>query len=257
MNIYPIDFDIKQRKDIKQTNIFLTQNDTNSIHFQFFLKDNTRRIIPFGHHATIFFEKPDNTYVQGNMQIQNNCYSYLLKGSELSVSGYVIAYIKIYNADGTERLTLQPFRFEVLKDLNSAAYNGIQATSQYEALQEAYNLLNRAKILDQLLNRVSYSLEVINSNLDISNVSCSVKCNTVTLNGEIMVNRLERPLSLFRVPSIISPRKIHKTYALLNMDITQPKVGYITIGTDGIAVLNTNVNTIYQKIILDTRYDID
>lgn len=248
--------DIKQRKEILHTNIYITQHDSNSITLQFNLSDGNRKVKPSGHHAVIFFKRPDNTYVQGNLNITKEALLYTLKGSEAAVPGYVFAYIKIYNQDGTERLTLQPFLFEAMEDLESTVYSSIQSTPQYEALNEAFGLLNQAKELNNLLNGAYYSINSVNSNVNISDVTCFLKCNTVSLTGEVLVSRLERPIKLLQLPFNAAPKKPVKTYAMLLTRASQPKLAHAIIGTDGILTVDTYVNTLYSSIVLDIRYEL-
>lgn len=256
LNVYQINMDIKQRKEILHTNIYITQNDSQSVTFQFHLTDGIKKVKPVGHHAVIFFKRPDHTFVQGNLEITRDAYEYTLQGTELSVPGHVSAYIKIYSQDGTERLTLQPFLFEALGDLDSAVFSSVQSTPQYEALTEAFSLLNQAKQLNNLLNGVCYSVEEINANVDISDVTCFLKCNTVSITGEVLVKRLERPIRLLKLPGAVLPKKPVKTFAMVHTRASQPKLSYVTVGTDGIITLDTYVNTLYSGIILDIRYEL-
>lgn len=248
--------DVKQRKEILHTNIYLTENDNNSISFKFNLFDGITPIKSFGHHAVIFFKRKNDSYVQGNMVIKKDSYVYTIKGTELSVPGHVFAYIKIYNEDGTERLTLQTFIFEVIADLDSAVYDAIKATPQYEALQEAYALLNQATLLNKLLNGTTYNVKSINPKVNISDVTCFMKCNTVSLTGEVIINNLERPINILQVDSKVAPKKTFKTFVMLNTGASQPKVAYATIDTNGILKVDTFVNAIYSSIILDIRYEV-
>lgn len=255
-NVHTINLDTKQRNVILNKGIYLTENDNHFTQFHIYLYDKGEKIEPLGDYAVLFFMLSDGSFYQGNLEIKKDYYSYEIKGKELSVPGIVVVHMKVYDKTGAERLSIQPFQFISKADLESEVFDGIEATDQYEALQEAYALLNRAQLIDRLINGSTYPLQSINPHINTSDVVCFMKCNTVWLSGEIIVNQLNRPLSLFRVPSELRPKRKVKTLALLNTSATQPKAAYVTIDTDGLVILDTFVNTIYSSIILDIRYDI-
>lgn len=264
MKIYDICLDIKQRKEILTTNIVLTQNDTNSIVFDIYLKDNLKPYTPVGSHAVIIFIKADGTNEQKNLEILEDRYSYTLKGSELSVVGFVEAHVKIYDSTDSlhARMTPSVFRFLAIPDLDSDVYSGIETTEQYEALLEAFELLDQVKADAEYLNTITTTAltdlsGLVSEDFSIIRLRCGVKNRVVTISGELGIINSSSESVILNLPLELQPDYIVDSFGLAYSFVDNtPTSARLMINELGNLILYTHGSTAYNKVVIDIRYDI-
>lgn len=256
--------DIKQRKELLTTNVVLTQNDTNSIVFNIYLKNNSEQYKPVGNHAVIFFIKSDGTFEQKDLTILEDRYSYIIKGSELSVPGFVTVYVKIYDTKDSPQARLTPsgFRFWVNPDLDSEIYNGIESTEQYEALLEAFTLLDQLKADAEYLNSITTTTltdlsDLVNEDFSIVRLRCGTKNKTVKINGELGIINSSSESIILTLPEELKPNYVVDSFGLAYSFVdNSPINARFMINTDGELVLFTHGSTAYNKVVFKIEYDI-